>query len=149
MTIEIGFTDEITNTQYAPLAVLCAHYQTNQLLEPLQQVEIPMKTRVFRPGDKLIQILMSILAGCGPLYEFNERLKPESGLAAMWDWETFSDQSSLSRLLDVLSQKQIERMQEQTGAIQRRISQISNHDWRRFLWLDFNLSGLPCSKRAE
>ena len=132
MSIEIGFTDEITNTQYAPLAVLCAHYQTNQVLDPLQQVEIPMKTRVFRPGDKLIQILMSILGGCGPLYEFNERLKPESGLAAMWDWETFSDQSTLSRLLDVLSQKQIEKMQEQTGAIKRRISQIPNHDWRRF-----------------
>lgn len=149
MSIEFGFTDEYTNTQYAPLAVLCAHYQANQLLEPLRQVQIPIKTRVFSPGDKLIQILLSILAGCGPLYEFNERLKPETGLASMWDLEAFSDQSNLSRMLDALSQKQIGALQEKTHTIGRRISRIPNHDWRSFLWLDFDLSGLPCSKRAE
>jgi len=149
MSLEIGFTDELTNTQYAPLAVLCAHYQANQLLEPLKQVPIPMKTRVFSPGDKLIQILLSILAGCGPLYEVNERLKPETGLAALWGWEALSDQSNLSRVLDALSLKQIGLLQEQTRRIGQRISRIPDHDWRSFLWLDFDLSGLPCSKRAE
>jgi len=149
MSIEIGLTDETTNTQYAPLAVLCAHYQTKQLLDPLRQVQIPMKTRIFSPGDKLIQVLLSILAGCGPLYEFNERMKPETGLASIWDLATFSDQSNLSRTLDVLSLKQIDVLREKTDAIKRKISQIPSHDWRRFLWLDFDLSGLPCSKRAE
>lgn len=149
MSIEIGFTDEFTNTQYAPLAVLCAHYQTNQLLEPLHQVPIPQKTRVFSPGDKLIQVLLSILAGCGPLYEFNERLKPETGLAALWGLAVFSDQSNLSRMLDALSLKQIGSLQEKIRLIGRRISRIPHHDWRSFLWLDFDLSGLPCSKRAE
>ena len=71
MNLEIAFTDEFTNTQYAPLAVLCAHYQSTQLLEPLKQVPIPMKSRVFSPGDKLLQVLVSILAGCGPLSEVN------------------------------------------------------------------------------
>jgi len=149
MSLEIGFTDEFTNTQYAPLAVLSAHFQKNQLLDPLKEVSIPMKTRVFSPGDKLIQVLLSILAGCGPLYEFNERLKPELGLAAIWGFETFSDQSGLSRVLDALSLKQIESLQEKTHLIWSRISQIPGHDWRSFLWLDFDLSGLPCSKRAE
>jgi hypothetical protein len=149
MSIEIGLTNEITNTQYAPLAVLCAHYQTKQLLDPLRQVKIPMKTRVFSPGDKLIQVLLSILAGCGPLYEFNERMKPETGIAAIWDLVAFSDQSNLSRTLDALSLKQIEVLREKTDGIKRKISQIPGHDWRRFLWLDFDLSGLPCSKRAE
>ena len=107
MSLEIGFTDEFTKAQYAPLAVLCAHYQSNQLLDPLKQVPIPMKSRVFGPGDKLIQVLVSILAGCGPLYEVNERLKPETGLASLWGWEAFSDQSNLSRVLGALSLKQI------------------------------------------
>jgi len=149
MSIEIGLTDKIMNTQYAPLAVLCAHYQTKQQLEPLKQVQIPMKTRIFSPGDKLIQVLLSILAGCGPLYEFNERMKPETGMATIWGLTTFSDQSNLSRTLDALSQKQIDDLREKTDAIRRRISQIPSRDWRRFLWLDFDLSGLPCSKRAE
>lgn len=149
MNLEIGFTDKFTNTQYAPLAVLCAHYQAKQLLEPLKQIPIPMKSRVFSPGDKLIQVLLSILAGCGPLYELNERLKPETGLAALWGWPAFSDQSNLSRTLDALSQKQIECLQAQTRQIGRRLSRVPGHDWRRFLWLDFDLTGLPCSKRAE
>lgn len=149
MSLEIGFTDEFTNTQYAPLAVLCAHYQSNQLLDPLKQVPIPMKSRVFSPGDKLIQLLLSILAGCGPLYEVNERLKPETGLAALWGWAAFSDQSNLSRLLDALSLKQMGPLQAQSRLIGRRLSRVPGHDWRCFLWLDFDLTGLPCSKRAE
>ncbi len=149
MSLEIGFTDEMTNTQYAPLAVLSAHYKTNQLLELLKQVPIPMKRRVFSPGDKLIQVLLSILAGCGPMYESNQRLKPERGLASIWGWRAFSDQSNLSRLLDGLSLKQIALLQETAGLIRRKLSGISAHDWRSFLWLDFDLSGLPCSKRAE
>lgn len=149
MSIEIGLTDEVTNTQYAPLAALCAHYQTKQGLDPLRQVKIPMKTRVFSPGDKLIQVLLSILAGCGPLYEFNERMKPETRIAAIWGLAAFSDQSNLSRTLDALSLKQIDVLREKTDAIKHKISRIPSHDWRRFLWLDFDLSGLPCSKRAE
>ena len=64
MTITFGFTDELTNTRYAPLAAFSAHYQQHHLLEPLQQVPIPMKVRAFSPADKLTQVLLSILAGC-------------------------------------------------------------------------------------
>ena len=40
MTLKLGFTDEFCNTQYAPLAVLFAHYQQNQRLQPLASVQI-------------------------------------------------------------------------------------------------------------
>jgi len=65
MTIEIGLTDELTNTRYAPLAALSAHYQQNRTVEPLVQVQIPMKMRDFSPPSKLTQVFLSILAGCG------------------------------------------------------------------------------------
>ena len=149
MSIEIGLTDEFTNTQYAPLAALCAHYQTKQLLDPLRQVQIPLKTRDFSPGDKLIQVLLSILAGCGPLYEFNERLKPETGIAGIWNLAGFSDQSNLSRTLDALTLMNIEQLRQAETEIWRAHSQTIQHDWRGYLWLDFDLSGLPCGKRAE
>lgn len=149
MSIEIDFTDELTNTQYAPLAELSAHNQQNQTLEGLRKVQIPMKTRDFSPGDKLIQVLLSILAGCGPLYEINVRLKPETGIAAIWGWERFSDQSNLSRVLDALTLKQIEQLRQATTAIRQAHGRARTHNWRGFLWLDFDLSGLPCSPRAE
>ena len=69
MTIEIGLTDELTNTQYAPLAALSVHYQQNLTLKPLTGVQIPVKTRDFSPYDKLVQVLLSVLAGCETLSE--------------------------------------------------------------------------------
>ncbi len=147
--IEIGFTNELTNTQYAPLAILSAYYQQNQTLESLQEVRVPMKIRDFSPGDKLIQTLLSILAGCRPLYEVNTRLKPEIGMASIWGWDRFSDQSNLSRVLDALTLKQIEQLRRAATKIWQIHSRATMHDWRGFLWLDFDLSGLPCSPRAE
>lgn len=149
MNLEIGFTEEQINTQYAPLAALSALYQANHTLEPLAQVEIPMKTRDFSPADKLMQVLLSILAGCETLSEVNPRLKPEVSLAAIWGWPRVADQSNLSRTLDTLTLKQIEQLRQSTTAIWLTHSQVKAHDWRGYLWLDFDLSGLPCSPQAE
>ena len=149
MTIEIGFTDELTNSQYAPLAALCAHYQQNHVLKPLADVEIPMRKREFNSMEKLIQVLLSILAGCMTLSEINSRLRPEVRLASVWGWHRFADQSSLSRTLDALTQNNIEQLRISTTTIWRNGSQIQEHDWRNYLWLDFDLSGLPCSPRAQ
>ena len=56
MTLKFSQTDELVNTQYAPLAALLAHYQQNQVLQPLHQVVVPMKSCDFTPADKLQQV---------------------------------------------------------------------------------------------
>jgi hypothetical protein len=43
----------------------------------------------------------------------------------------------------------IEQLRTATTAIWHSLSQTRQHDWRGFLLLDFDLSGLPCSPRAE
>jgi hypothetical protein len=149
MMIEIGFTDELTNSQYAPLAALSAHYQHHHVLEPLEHVQIPMKTRDFSPISKLTQVFLSILAGCETLYEVNTQLEAETGLARVWGWEGFADQSSLSRTLDALTLTNIDQLRHATTSIWQTHSQAKRHDWRGFLWLDFDLSGLPCGPRAQ
>jgi hypothetical protein len=149
MTIEFGLSDELVNTQYAPLAVLLAHYQQNQVLEPLRQVTVGMKSADFSVHDKLQQLVVSILAGCQTLSEVNQKLKPELHLATTAGWSRFADQSGLSRLLDALTLMNIEQLRAACTAIWHSHSQTRNHDWRAYLWLDFDLSGLPCSKRAE
>ncbi|RLF37835.1 MAG: hypothetical protein DRN21_05925 [Thermoplasmata archaeon] len=149
MTIEIELTDGLTNTRYAPLAVLLAHYRRDHRLAPLDQVRIPIKERVFSPADKLIQVFLSVLAGCETLSEVNSKLKPEVGLAAVWGWGRFVDQSTLSRTLDALTLTNIEQLRRSVTTIWLPHSQVRRHDWRGFLWLDFDLSGLPCSPRAE
>jgi len=149
MTIEFGLTDGLVNTGYAPLAALSAHHQQNLTFQPLAEVVLPLRTREFTPYDKLIQVLLSILAGCRTLFEVNTRLKPEVSLARVWHWDRFADQSNLSRTLDALTLKQTDRLREAVTLIWRSHSMTVRHDWRGYLWLDFDLSGLPCGKQAE
>ena len=149
MNLKIDFTPELTNTRFAPLAVLLALYQDKKLLEPLQQVLIPMRNRYFEPAEKLIQILISILAGCETLSEVTTTLKQEKSLASVLDSDHFADQSSLSRTLDELTLKNIDELRSSTAQIWQSQSQVMQRDWRKFLWLDFDLSALPCGPLAE
>lgn len=149
MSIEIRTTKEKINTQYAPIAILLAHYKQNQVLEPLGQVSVKMKSYDFKPQDKLEQVLISILAGCSTLSEVNPKLKSEMALAQVGGWSRIADQSGLSRVLDALTLMNIEQMRSAVNQIWHKHSQTIRHDWRGYLWFDFDLSGLPCSKRAQ
>ena len=149
MTLEFGLTAGPFNTKYAPLAALAYTYQRQGMLEPLQNVEIEMKKREIAAVEKLNQVLVSILAGCETLFEVNTRLRAEQALAQAWGWRRFVDQSTLSRTLDALTQMNIEQLRRGTSTILRQHGQTWQHDWRSFLRLDFDLSGLPCSAKAE
>jgi hypothetical protein len=126
MAVEIGFTNELTNSQFAPLAVLCAHYQQNNFLAPLVEVTIPMQKRDFSSAEKLTQMMLSILSGCETLSEVNGRLKSEVGLTEVMGWENFADQSSLSCTLDVLTPQNIEQLRRSTTAIWRENSRVTS-----------------------
>jgi hypothetical protein len=148
--IEFGLTENsLVNTQHAPLAALSAHYQQNQLLEPLNTVNIRMKTVSYSPANKLQQVMVSMLSGCEYLSEINTCLKPDRTLAQAWQMESFSDQSNLSRTLDALTLMNIDQLRTAGTTIWQQHSQAMIHDWRGFLWLDFDLSGLPCGKQGE
>jgi len=150
MSIEIGLLrDGMVNTQYAPLAALSAHYQQNQTLKPLKMVDVQMKTVNYSPANKLQQVLLSILSGCEYLSEVNVRLRPDHALAQVWQLDRFAEQSNLSRTLDALTLMNIDQLREAGQQIWHEYSQTMAHDWRGFLWLDFDLSVLPCGKQGE
>lgn len=149
MTVEIVVTDAPFNTAYAPLAVLATHYQHQHTFQSLFALGLPGKQRDFSPEDKLVQVMVSMLAGCVTVSEVNLYLKHENALAHSWGWVRFADQSTLSRTLDQLTLKQIVALRASTTAIWWPQSQIRHHDWRGYLWLEYDLSGLPCSAAAE
>ena len=149
MELEFGLTTESFNTQHAPLAVLLAYYQCSQALQPLETVALKMKTRHFSPADKLQQVLVSILAGCETLSQVNTVLKPDLQLAQAAGWERFAEQSTLSETLDALTLMNIKQLDVAVRDIWRQHSATLQRDWRAFLWLDFDFSGLPCGKHAE
>ena len=153
MPIELSLLEDrserLVNTQYAPLAALSARYQKNQTLKPLERVEVDMKTVDYSPPNKLKQVFLSILSGCEYLSEVNTRLTPDRTLAQVWQLERFADQSTLSRTLDALTRTNIDQLRAAGTTIWHQHSRTMAHDWRGFLWLDFDLSGLPCGKQAE
>ncbi len=149
MTLKIGYTDELTNTQYAPLAVLLFLYQQQAVFAPLEEVHLPIREREFRTQEKLVQVLVSILSGCETLSEVNVRLKAEHRLAQVLGWKRFADQSNLSRTLDELDGQSIPQLRQATAAIWRRFSRVGGHCYHGKLWLDYDLSGLPCGPQAQ
>jgi hypothetical protein len=149
MRIELGLTKGETNTRFAPLVALFAYYRQIELLKNLEIVDVPIKTRQFAPVSKLEQVLLSILSGCEHLSEVNTRLRPEMAFAQSWQLSRFADQSTLARTLDELSQTNLDQLQTAVNRIWRHCSATHQHDWRGFLWLDFDLTGLPCGPQAE
>lgn len=122
----------------------------NHVLQPLDQVAIPMKVRDFRAFGQAIQVFLSILQSCMTLSEANQHLRTEVALANIWKWNRFADQSSLScTFFDVLTQTNLTQLRHSMTVICEPRSQTRRHDWRGYLWLDFDLTGLPCSARAE
>ena len=148
MTIQIGLSAENCNTQYAPLGLLLALYKQKQVLHPLEKVKTTTKIIEFSPIDKLEQIFVSILAGCETISEVNIQLKGDP-LAQAGGWARFADQSTLALALDALTLMNIEQLRSATCQIWQKYGETSAHDWRGFLWLDYDLSGLPSGRQAE
>lgn len=149
MDIQIGFTDEDCNTSYATLVALWAHYQRHNLFAPLKNVLVPMRKGDFAPDEKLLGVLLSILGGCETLSEFNPRLRHEQHLLRWLAKSKAFDQATLSRTLDALTLTNLAELRAATWEIWRPFSQVQHHDGRGYLWLDFDLSGLPCGPQAE
>ena len=149
MRVEFGTTDELTNTQFAPVAALMAYYEAQNVLEPLQSVTSAATTGDFTLAEKLEQVVWSMLTGCQYISVVNIRLRPERMLAQVKRIDHFAEQSSLALALNELTQMNLDQLEASVRHISHRCSRTREHDWRGFLTLDFDLSGLPCGKQAE
>jgi hypothetical protein len=149
MLIEFGLTTELVNTQFAPVAALASYYEGQEILAPLQLVTPVTAKRDYPLDNQLTQILLSILTGCTYLSMVNTRLRPERKLAQLYRIDVFANQSTLSRTLDGLTQMNLTQLETSVRKISRPCSRTHQHDWRGFLELDFDLSGLPCGQQAE
>jgi hypothetical protein len=70
-------------------------------------------------------------------------------LAQAGGWIRIAEQSTLSETLDALALMNIKQLDAAVRAIWRCHSATRKCDWRVFLWLDFDLSGLLNGKQAE
>jgi hypothetical protein len=138
-------------TNFAPLGVLgyCLT-RSNCLWPTLTAVHLPLKAVDHTPASKLLDVLVSILAGCRAISQVNTRLRPDQALARAWSRTIFADQSSLSRTLDSFTDQHVQQLRQASALLFRRESQTLRHPFgEQRLWLDVDLTPLPASKHAE
>jgi hypothetical protein len=139
------------DTSFAPLGVLGYCLMRTGFLSPvLRAVTVPIKTVQHLPAAKLLDLLVSILAGCRAVSQVNTRLRPDLALAHAWGRPQFAAQATLARTLDSFSQADVCHLRQGCDALFRRESRTFGHsfadDW---LWLDIDLTALPASKHAQ
>jgi hypothetical protein len=151
MPITVRLADMPNETCFAPLGVLGYCLTQTQFLAPVwAELQLPLKTVDHAPAAKLLDLVVSILAGCRAIAQVNTRLRPDVALARAWGRECFADQSTLTRTLDAFSATQVAQLRRGSEALFRRESRVLGHDFADdWLWLDIDLTPLPISKHAE
>ena len=147
----VSLTDMPNETGFAPLAVLGYCLTRTQFLAPVwAELELSLKTVDHAPAAKLLDLVVSILAGCRAVSQVNTRLRPDIALACAWGRERFADQSNLARTLDAFSAAGVAQLRCGSEALFRRESHVLHYDFgNEWLWLDIDLTPLPISKHAE
>jgi hypothetical protein len=147
--ITLTLTD-CAQVTHVPLAAFGYALRRAGVLEPLQQVDLPIKTRAHTPGDKLIEALVLILAGGRSTAQIDLLLRPNRDLAQAWGQAQFAEQATVSRTLDAFDASSIASLREAFEILLQHYSSVLQHDFRTgSLWLDGDLSGLPASRRAQ
>ncbi len=147
----VRLTDMPNETCFAPLGVLGYCLTQTQFLAPIwAELKLPLKTVDHSPEAKLLDVVVSILAGCRAVDQVNTRLRPDVALARAWGRECFADQSTLARTLDAFRASDVTQLRQGSEAWFRRESRVLRHDFDHdWLWLDIDLTPLPISKHAE
>jgi hypothetical protein len=115
-----------------------------------QSVHIAQKTVKDSPQDKLIDILMTLLAGAHSLVQMNTLLRSDPALQQSLGRPRCAEQSVAQQTLDAATSKNVEQMQQVLTTLFREHSQAVSHPYRsNWLILDVDLTGIPCGKKAE
>jgi hypothetical protein len=151
MPTNVRLTAMKEETGFAPLGVLGYCLTRTDFLAPVfADLTLPLKEVVHSPEDKLLDVLVSILAGCRSIAQVNTRIRPDLALARAWGRVRFAEQSTLTRTLDAFTKTQVVQLRQGGEALFRRESRTLRHDFAQdWLWLDIDLTPLPISKHAE
>lgn len=139
------------SVRHVPLAVLGYALRRAGVLDPLLELELPIKTIAHRPSEKLVEALVLILAGGRATYQADRLLRPNRALARAWGQAEFAQQSTLADTLDALSLTGVGQVRAAFERITRASSHTCRHDFRRGpLWFAKrgDLTGLPAARRA-
>lgn len=144
-----------TTQRYTPHATLCAlgvKLRSLKLFDIVKEhVFIKQKTVHHTPVGKLTDAFIAILAGAHGLCEINTRLRSDESLQRAFGRSSCAEQSVVQQTLNACTPRNVAEMRQAADLIFRRHSSHAyRHNYRQgWQLLDIDMTGLPCSKRAE
>lgn len=138
-------------TQFAPLVALGFLVREYDLLSPItSRLAFTQTTHTEYPVEALLEVWVSMLAGCRSIWQINTKIRPDPVLAQAWGRAQFADQSTVARVLDVCQPEQVEQLRQGVTRVYHWIGQAPHHQWaENDLLLDIDLTGLPAGRQAE
>lgn len=138
-------------TQFAPLVAIGFYVRSTDLLSPItSRLAFPKRMHTQEAEAAIIDLWISMLAGCRSVSQINTKIRPDLALAAAWGRAQFKEQSTIARVLDGCKQDQVEQLRAGVDALYQWLSQSPQHDWRQSpLMIDIDLTGLPAGRQAE
>ena len=135
----------------ASLAAVGAYMRQIGVWETVcEHVHIAQKTIKHAPLDKLLDALITILAGGHGVVEVNTRVRPDEGLQRAFGRRACAEQSTVSQTLNACDTQTVGQMRQALCAIYRRQACGYRHAYaRRYQVLDVDMTGLPSGPRAE
>ena len=137
-------------TLFAPLVALGFYVREQDLLAPISsRMNFAQSTHTENPLEAILDVWVSILAGCRSISQVNTRIRPDRMLGRAWGRDCFCEQSTLARVLDVCNQTQVKQLRAGVEALYRWIGQAPQQNWGGQLTVDIDLTGMLAGKQAE
>ena len=143
------------HSEHAPLAALAPVIAEKEIFSPIHRhIEIPQKTVDYRPTDKLVFVVLGILAGAETVYDINHTLRVDEPLLRAFCSDKCADQSVIQQTLCASVAEnvvQFEDALEQIWTQHNRCVALLKDATRaqKIVTIDIDLSGMPASKNAE
>ncbi len=133
---------------HAPLAALAPVIAEKQIFSPIhQQVLIPQKAVDYRPTDKLVFVVLSVLAGAETVYDINHTLRVDEPLLRAFGYDTCADQSVTQQTLNASLAENVVQSSVTTmrsAECRRAVSANPIRGWHSANGVNTNLSPSRC-----
>jgi hypothetical protein len=113
-------------------------------------VQIKQKVVKYRPNEKLLDGLISLVAGGSGLVEINTRVRPDVGLQRAFGRTGWAEQSVVSQTFDACSPENVAQMQHALTEVYQAHRAGYRHNYRES-WqvLDVDRTALPTDSAGE
>jgi hypothetical protein len=143
--------DSMMTTSRASLCALGEYLRRHCFFAPLrEQVQIPQKTVRYRPVDKVLDGLLSILCGAKTISQSNGTIRLDPAVQRAFGRTGCAEQSTIARTLQASTAATVAQLSHVSWYYLKRYGQTPRHRFaERRLWIDVDVTPLPIGAQAE